>query len=159
MLSQLSQVPKEELWWEQRPSPATEETTEARSAPSSNRENQQLQSETHCANFKSFLLQKCRGRGQSTVCLLQLVVNGFILVLIPGKLFRSADLYLDIHSYAFASCTAGLIKSLISAPKFGTFRVQVLNVANIQFMHTVITDWFSVTGIPNPSLSLFGFIW
>jgi len=86
------------------------------------------------------------------------VVRGFILVLIPGKLFRSADLDLDIHSYALASCTAGLIKSLISAPTFGMIRVQVLNIANIWFMHSEITDRFSVTGIPNPLLSLFGFI-
>lgn len=80
------------------------------------------------------------------------MVNGFILFLISGKLFRSADLGLDIHSYIFGSCTAELINSLISAPKFGTFRVQVLNVANIQFMHTAIPDQVSVTGTPNPSL-------
>lgn len=61
-----------------------------------------------------------------------------IFILFPGKLLRFAGLDPDLNSYALTSCTTGLIKSLISAPKFGMFRVQVLNVANVWIMHTEI---------------------
>lgn len=58
-------------------------------------------------------------------------VSELILLLKPGKLFRSGDLDLDVQSYTFTCCIAAFIKILISVSKFGMFRVQVLNIADI----------------------------